>query len=153
MIIYIVIFNSSSLNGTAGPTFIPLVQEAPSNTKTESAKPGPPPPIEPAAAAASRFVFGQNLQARVVSQNTSDGEDKTEDGGAAAVVSTNGTSDMLFSSALKETGGSEAAGCSSTPRKTLSEAAREYEETHSANKRKYEEVGDRIRFIFEHVER
>lgn len=83
-------------------------------------------------------MFGQNLQARVVSSHGSD-DDKTES--ETECASTNGTSDMLFSSALKETGSNEASS-SATPRreaKSLSEAAREYEESHSV-KRKYEEV-------------
>lgn len=79
----------------------------------------------------STFVFGQNLQERVV-------QDKVEEPRpSTSYFEANGTSDMLFSNAVKDT-------IKDTPndtqsKKSLSESAREYEESR-ANKRKYEEV-------------
>lgn len=80
------------------------------------------------------FVFGQNLQERVMSDANS-----SEPSPSTSSVNSNGnssgTSDMLFSSAIK----SEVKSDVSKETKSLTESAREYEESR-ANKRKYDEV-------------
>ncbi|KAJ8928019.1 hypothetical protein NQ314_019430 [Rhamnusium bicolor] len=79
------------------------------------------------------FIFGQNLQERVIAVET-----KIEEPKASTSLSSNGTSEMLFSSVIKN----EVKADSTTKEKeakSLSESAREYEESR-ANKRKYEEV-------------
>lgn len=77
------------------------------------------------------FVFGQNLQERVISDKNS------EEPTPSTSLTSNGTSEMLFSSAMKDKVRPETEVNKET--KSLSESAREYEESR-ANKRKYEEV-------------
>ncbi|KAH1017876.1 ran-binding protein 3 [Dendroctonus ponderosae] len=82
------------------------------------------------------FVFGQNIQERVVADATS-----LEPVASTSATDSNGitstTSDMLFSTAMK----SEAKPDTSKEKdtKSLTESAREYEESR-ATKRKYDEV-------------
>lgn len=76
------------------------------------------------------FVFGQNLQERVISDKG------TEEPKPSTSLTSNGTSEMLFSSVIKDQVKSDDV---SKETKSLSESAREYEESR-ANKRKYEEV-------------
>ncbi|XP_066145767.1 ran-binding protein 3 [Euwallacea fornicatus] len=79
------------------------------------------------------FVFGQNLQDRVLSDAKS-----SEPLPSTSSLNSNGsTSDMLFSSAIKSDSKPEPSKEKET--KTLTESAREYEESR-ANKRKYDEV-------------
>lgn len=83
------------------------------------------------------FVFGQNLHERIVAEN-----EKTSEAGASDTqpstssnhANANGTSELLFSSAVKS-----APTTTEKEVKSLSESAREYEESR-AIKRKYEEV-------------
>lgn len=115
----------SSSNGDA-PKFMPLIVST-EKSAGDSSLIGPPPSTTGSASSHS-FVFGQNLQERVVADGAG------EEPKPSTSVPTNGTSDMLFSSAaVKESP------TVSTPSKTLSESAREYEEQR-ANKRKYDEV-------------
>lgn len=76
------------------------------------------------------FVFGQNLHERIVEN---EGVENNPAGPSSSHANANGTSELLFTSAVKNSApvNKEA--------KTLSESAREYEESR-ANKRKYEEV-------------
>ncbi|XP_031350673.1 ran-binding protein 3 isoform X3 [Photinus pyralis] len=111
-------------------TFLPLIQNG---NKSEGLK------VTSTAASStssitqsSNFVFGQNIQDRVVSDKQAD--DLKSDYAA----NSNGTSDMLFTSVLKENSKSDA-GIMSQGTKTLSESAREYEESRAV-KRKFEEV-------------
>lgn len=108
------------------------------------------------------FVFGQNLHERVaasesVTSETNDGTSRSlEAAGSSknmsslcASATTNGTSEMLFTSVIKRdhsesNHNSSSSSCSNVesgekPSKSLSEAAREYEEARAV-KRKYEEV-------------
>lgn len=81
----------------------------------------------------SSFIFGQNLKERVVAS-----DQKQEEPKASTSLNPNGTSEMLFSSAIKN----DVKPDSSTKEKeikSLSESAREYEESRAV-KRKYEEV-------------
>ncbi|XP_066260871.1 ran-binding protein 3 [Euwallacea similis] len=79
------------------------------------------------------FVFGQNLQDRVLSDAKS-----SEPLPSTSSLNSNGsTSDMLFSSAIKNDSKLEPSKEKET--KSLTESAREYEESR-ANKRKYDEV-------------
>ncbi|XP_018904841.1 uncharacterized protein RanBP3 isoform X1 [Bemisia tabaci] len=109
-------------------------------------------PIQPATP--SRFVFGQNLHERVaIPQETTEAaapessrleqsseanaSSSQEDGNVAS--KTNGTtSQMLFSSVLQKESIDNKSN-ETSERKSLSEAAREYEEARAV-KRKYEEV-------------
>uniref|UniRef100_A0A8D8Y9C8 Ran-binding protein 3 n=1 Tax=Cacopsylla melanoneura TaxID=428564 RepID=A0A8D8Y9C8_9HEMI len=145
--------SSSSTSLSSGlrspPKFVPTL----SNTSSTSN------------AATGGFVFGQNLRNRVTAQedqssspseaSSSNNTDSATASGTTSTTtstgedfnsfaSTNGTTDMLFTSTLqKESGeakmdsGGEDSG--TTRHKSLSEAAREYEEAR-ANKRKYEAV-------------
>lgn len=110
--------------GSASVSFVPLSTSSSSSVVTTSAPPTIP--------VISNFVFGQNLHERVADAATSN----------EGVPKANGaTSEMLFSSVLQrelsdrnsDSGGEE------REKKSLSEAAREYEESRAV-KRKYEEV-------------
>lgn len=78
-------------------------------------------------------MFGQNLQERVIAESGSDDSKPS-----TSCLNSNGTSDMLFSSAIKDTK-IDNMDISNKEGKSLSESAREYEESR-AIKRKYEEV-------------
>ncbi|XP_039295548.1 ran-binding protein 3 isoform X2 [Nilaparvata lugens] len=106
-----------------------------------------------AGSTASRFVFGQNLHERVIvesstldtaASSSSASASVSNNGEAscssASTATTNGTSEMLFSSVIqKELPDKSTENSEDKNRKSLSEAAREYEESR-AIKRKYEEV-------------
>ncbi|XP_022918248.1 ran-binding protein 3 [Onthophagus taurus] len=77
----------------------------------------------------TNFVFGQNLEERVIADDCRP---------STSCSNSNGTSESLFSSAIKENN-IEAVGTSSKEGKSLSESAREYEESRAV-KRKYDEV-------------
>lgn len=76
------------------------------------------------------FVFGQNLEERVISDNSSDAPKPSTS------LTSNGTSKMLFCDAIKDKVKPET---DVKETKSLSESAKEYEESR-ANKRKYDEV-------------
>lgn len=76
------------------------------------------------------FVFGQNLEERVISDNNSDTPKPSTS------LTSNGTSKMLFCDAIKDKVKPET---DVKETKSLSESAKEYEESR-ANKRKYDEV-------------
>ncbi|XP_017794051.1 PREDICTED: ran-binding protein 3 [Habropoda laboriosa] len=81
------------------------------------------------------FVFGQNLQERVMIANDAESSmEKTEGEEKKETLNENGTTELLFSNA--------SAACRTTSRSglTLTEAAQELEEANRANKRKYSEV-------------
>lgn len=109
--------------------FVPLVQEVSANEVVVK----PQTATIPAAQTSHSFVFGQNLQERVVADKVDEAKPST------SCLSSNGTNDMLFSNALKETVKSDQTEVQNKEAKSLSESAREYEESR-ANKRKYEEV-------------
>ncbi|KAK5644776.1 hypothetical protein RI129_006076 [Pyrocoelia pectoralis] len=108
--------------------FLPLIQNG---NKSEGLK------VKPSTSTitqTSNFVFGQNIQDRVVSDKQAD-ELKCSNSS-----NSNGTSDMLFTSVLKENSKPDSGGLMSQgTTKTLSESAREYEESRAV-KRKFEEV-------------
>lgn len=121
------------VNGEA-PKFVPLIVG--DNKKSEISSSTPAKQAQPASTSItnSTFVFGQNLQERVMANEAS------EEPKASTSLSPNGTNnsptEMLFSSVLKneiktDNGAKET--------KSLSESAREYEESRAC-KRKYEEV-------------
>nr|CAD7432491.1 unnamed protein product [Timema monikensis] len=96
------------------------------------------------------FVFGQNLHERiagdaVTGQSTERNAPPTEESTStnnvtinkSAVATTNGTSEMLFTSVIKMDNTGDSGGERSG--KSLSEAAREYEEARAV-KRKYDQV-------------
>ncbi|KAL1465841.1 hypothetical protein WDU94_005378 [Cyamophila willieti] len=143
---------SSSTSLSSGlvspPKFVPHLS---STSSTSNAAPG-------------GFVFGQNLRDRVTavdedqssSPNEASSSNNTDSATASGTTSstssenfnsfasTNGTTDMLFTSTLQKESGeakmdSGGEDSSTTRHKSLSEAAREYEEAR-ANKRKYEAV-------------
>lgn len=121
--------NSQSIANGEMPKFVPLVGTETKpiiNTCTATKK------AAPATSTSNSFVFGQNLKDRVVAN------DKQEESKASTSLNSNGGSEMLFCSAVK----SEIKPDSSTKdreTKSLSESAREYEESRAV-KRKYEEV-------------
>ncbi|XP_043602407.1 ran-binding protein 3 isoform X2 [Bombus pyrosoma] len=84
------------------------------------------------------FVFGQNLQERVMIANDAENSDKTEDKEKKEKkeenTNANGSTELLFSSA--------SAACRTTSKSnlTLTEAAQKLEEANRANKRKYSQV-------------
>lgn len=116
----------SQTNGET-PKFVPLIQ---SETKTNSTV-----VASSSTAGAASFVFGQNLQERVIAS-----ESKSEEPKASTSLNSNGTTEMLFSSAIKNEIKTDKDSHSSNKEvKSLSESAREYEESRAV-KRKYEEV-------------
>lgn len=126
---------SSSTSLSSGmvspPKFVPLL----ANSTTAASN----------STSAGGFVFGQNLRDRVeaVEEEQASAGEASSSATGNAFASTNGTTDMLFTTVLqKETtekvdSGGEDNGLA--PAKSLSEAAREYEEAR-AIKRKYDEV-------------
>ncbi|KAF2883131.1 hypothetical protein ILUMI_23048 [Ignelater luminosus] len=136
------------------PKFLPLFQNGSKSEPTVKT-------ITPTTSSVSsnNFVFGQNLKERVINDanaenakfnnctNTNGASDaecdsnlkeiQSEETSASCSKNANGTSDMLFSSVLKETPVLDTGRSQGT--KSLSESAREYEESRAV-KRKYEEV-------------
>lgn len=122
--------NLTSSNGDS-LKFVPLIQEE------KKANENIVKPITSSLASVQTnptFVFGQNLQDRVISDKSS------EEPKPSTSLTSNGTSEMLFSSAMKDKIKPDLDMNKET--KSLSESAREYEESR-ANKRKYEEVETR----------
>lgn len=123
----------NQVNGET-PKFVPLIVpenkakiNAQSTSNQSSSAPKP-------TVSSNSFIFGQNLKERVVAA-----ENKLiEEVNASTSLSSNGTSDMLFSSAIKNEVKGDGV-IKEKESKSLSESAREYEESR-ANKRKYEEV-------------
>lgn len=122
--------NQSMVNGEL-PKFVPLVA-------TESKSIITVPTSSKKSAVTTKttncsFVFGENLKERVISS-----EENQIISNASTSINSNGANEMLFSSAIKN----DVKPDSSTrdkETKTLSESAREYEESRAV-KRKYEEV-------------
>lgn len=111
--------------------FLPLIQNG---NKSEALKVTSTVASTSTITPTSNFVFGQNIQDRVVSDKQAD-EFKSSNSS-----NSNGTSDMLFTSVLKENSKPDSGGLMSQgTTKTLSESAREYEESRAV-KRKFEEV-------------
>ncbi|KAJ9578445.1 hypothetical protein L9F63_005315, partial [Diploptera punctata] len=143
----------------SAPKFVPL------GTPFDSSSSGSIPSSNVTAASTSSttatgFIFGQNLHERVatgesMTSETSGGITRaSETAGTSrnvyslcASATTNGTSEMLFTSVIKKDHNESNHNSSSSgniesgekPSKSLSEAAREYEEARAV-KRKYEEV-------------
>lgn len=115
------------LNGET-PKFVPLIQSEPKTNSTQ-----PVVTTSSTTVSTTSFVFGQNLQDRVVGS-----ESKSDEPKPSTSLNSNGTSEMLFSSAIKNEGKTDGS-ITNKETKSLSESAREYEESR-ANKRKYEEV-------------
>ncbi|XP_028141871.1 ran-binding protein 3 [Diabrotica virgifera virgifera] len=112
------------------PKFVPLVVPEKSTQKVTETKPQP---VETKISSNS-FVFGQNLKERVAET------ENKEESKASTSLGANGTSEMLFSSAIKSELKADPTDSSKEKEmKSLSESAKEYEESR-ANKRKYEEV-------------
>lgn len=84
------------------------------------------------------FVFGQNLQERVMIANDAESSEKAEgekkEEKKEESTNENGSTELLFSNA------SAACRTTSKPGLTLTEAAQELEEANRANKRKYSQV-------------
>lgn len=124
--------NNQSLANGEMPKFVPLVgTETKPIIKTctatkESAT------STTATSTSNSFVFGQNLKERVVAN------DKQEESKASTSLNSNGGSEMLFSSAIKNEVKSDS-NVRDKETKSLSESAREYEESRPV-KRKYEQV-------------
>lgn len=138
------------------PKFLPLFQNG---SKSEPAVRTITPATTTSTTSSNNFVFGQNLKERVINDanaedakfnnctNTNGASDavcdsnlkeiQSEETSASCSKNANGTSDMLFSSVLKETPVLDTGRPQGT--KSLSESAREYEESRAV-KRKYEEV-------------
>ncbi|CAH1156210.1 unnamed protein product [Phaedon cochleariae] len=122
----------SHANGSDKPKFVPLIVPVNKTQQTITSTPNQSSSSSNAVNPSSApFVFGENLHDRVM-----DAENKIEEPKASTSSSTNGTSEMLFSSALKPDTKAESI---VKEVKSLSESAREYEESR-ASKRKYEEV-------------
>lgn len=132
--------HSSSSNGDNTPKFVPLVVKEKIEPKTAVSQPKTTETASSTTTSSSTFVFGQNLEERVVTDNEKSSESKNSDNSepkpSTSLNGSGGTSEMLFSSAVKTTDNN---GAVSKEQKSLSESAREYEESR-ANKRKYEEV-------------
>ncbi|KAF5273784.1 hypothetical protein FQA39_LY00899 [Lamprigera yunnana] len=118
---------------TTTPKFLPLIQNG---NKTEVLKTTTSTASTSTISQTSNFIFGQNIHDRVVSNQHSD------DKKCNATENSNGTCDMLFSTVLKENSNNltpDSASPVSQVTKSLSESAREYEESRAV-KRKFEEV-------------
>ncbi|KAK9687607.1 RanBP1 domain [Popillia japonica] len=132
--------NSNSVANGETLKFVPLLH---SESKSSEIIVKPVTSVLPTTQASqSNFVFGQNLQERVIAESNSDDSKPS-----TSCLNSNGTSDMLFSSALKDTK-IDNVDVSNREGKSLTESAREYEESR-AIKRKYEEVevktGERVK--------
>ena len=129
------------------PKFVPLGTPLPPSQQRVS--PAPPPAAATTSSAASGYVFGQNLHERVSdaanAESTSEKKELPEAvNNGASVSGTNGTTENLFTSVLKKEHGEKSndsggEGGGERPSKSLSEAAKEYEESRAV-KRKYDEV-------------
>ncbi|KAH0814533.1 hypothetical protein GEV33_008257 [Tenebrio molitor] len=117
---------ANQVNGET-PKFVPLIQSEPKTNSTQQ-----PVTTSSTTITSSSFVFGQNLQDRVI------GSETKEEPKPSTSLNSNGTTEMLFSSAIKNEVKTDS-NSTSKETKSLSESAREYEESR-ANKRKYEEV-------------
>ncbi|KAF5283691.1 hypothetical protein FQR65_LT13762 [Abscondita terminalis] len=115
---------------TAAPKFLPLVQNG---NKSEMLKSTPT--ASTSTISQSSFIFGQNIHDRVISNNEPENKKMNNS------ENSNGSCDMLFSSVIKENSNvlTETSGSTSQATKSLSESAREYEESRAV-KRKFEEV-------------
>ncbi|RZC40394.1 ran-binding protein 3, partial [Asbolus verrucosus] len=118
---------STQVNGET-PKFVPLIQ---TETKTNNSQASVT--TTSSTLTTSSFIFGQNLQDRVVAS-----ESKTEEPKPSTSLNSNGTTEMLFSSAIKNETKPDG-NLTTKETKSLSESAREYEESRAV-KRKYEEV-------------
>lgn len=130
------------------PKFVPLGTPLPPSQPRVNSSPST---SSASTSAASGFVFGQNLHEKVsdAAESTTEKSDtpETVNNGASSsstVVGSNGTSENLFTSVLKreqieKNNDSGGEGSADRPSKSLSEAAKEYEESRAV-KRKYEEV-------------
>lgn len=126
--------SSTDNNSNSAPKFLPLLQNgSKSETTTIATTTKTATASTSTLTQSSNFVFGQNIQERVVSDS------KLEDVKSSSCSNANGTSDMLFSSALKESTVDTISSRKLQANKSLSESAREYEESRAV-KRKYEEV-------------
>lgn len=116
--------NVSHTNGETALKFVPLLNTEPkiSTTPVKSTNTNTP--------VTSNFVFGQNLQERVIAEN------KTDEPKPSTSINSNGATDMLFTNAIGKT---EQGNVQNRELKSLSESAREYEESRAV-KRKYDEV-------------
>lgn len=110
------------------PKFVPLLQTESKLPTVTPAKPSTS--TVPVTSQTNNFVFGQNLQDRVIADG------KTDESKPSTSINSNGTSDMLFTNAI---GSSDIKTVTNKELKSLSESAREYEELRAA-KRKYDEV-------------
>lgn len=121
-------------NSTALPKFVRLTSGA-----SVSPAVSVPPVANPAVTVPSApptFVFGQNLLDRVETKENKAAQQHLESNGA-------NSSEMLFTSVIRKEDSNDGSNNSEAPdrppSKSLSDAAREYEESRAA-KRKYEEV-------------
>lgn len=113
--------STDDIKGAEVPKFVPLAvtEASKQSTCTNSVTSAP------------NFVFGQNLHERIVAEG--EGPETCNSVASTSHANANGTSELLFSSAVKSSVDSNKGV------KSLTESAREYEESR-ANKRKYEEV-------------
>lgn len=112
------------------PKFVPLLQSE--NNKTAVViKPVTTAVPTSSISQASNFVFGQNLEERVIADN------KNDEPKPSTSLNSNGAVDMLFTNAANKT---DVVAMQNKEGKSLSESAREYEESRAAVKRKFEEV-------------
>jgi len=131
---------SSSTGPKSSVSFLPLGVDK-GASQSQAQPPGPPVPSSPNLG----FVFGQNIREKIVCTSTtttttaeaSNSSDASSSHGSSEEVTTNGTSsEMLFSDSVKKEVPDKTTDGGG---KTLSEAAREYEEARAV-KRKYEAV-------------
>lgn len=119
--------STSDTSTTETPKFVPLSVTESSKQSTSANNVSSTP----------NFVFGQNLHERIVAENDNVTEENNAQAGpSSSHTNANGTSELLFTSAVKNSAPTSDA---HKEVKTLTESAREYEESR-ANKRKYEEV-------------
>lgn len=126
---------SNNLTHTNGetPKFVPLLQSE-NNSQTPSVVIKPVTTVVPPTTSisqASNFVFGQNLEDRVIADS------KNDEPKPSTSLNSNGAVDMLFTNAANK---AEVLQQQNKEGKSLSESAREYEESRAAVKRKFEEV-------------
>lgn len=135
-----IVSNSSDKSDESGSKFTKPVRFVPlgmvSTPKDDSSSPTISAPA-PLTTTSTNFVFGQNLHERIETEKTPDSSSSSSNHKAV----TNGTSDMLFASVIQKDQKNDNS-CNDNaerPSKSLSEAAREYEESRAV-KRKYDEV-------------
>lgn len=130
--------NSNNVSHTNGetPKFVPLLQSE--NNKTPPVVIKPVTTVVPTSSIsqASNFVFGQNLEERVIA------DAKNDEPKPSTSLNSNGAVDMLFTTAASksEVVQQQQQQHQNKDGKSLSESAREYEESRAAVKRKFEEV-------------